>query len=111
VGGEGGGGPRRERLHGEAASISTEFVIRMLELGVCGSTEVGNAVRPACSPGQKKRVTTGGLFWEGKGGCKVRQGGVCRSGGKTGGMVEEAGLTRAASWKKGFGKGWKVGQQ
>jgi len=49
-----------EAREAEAASISTEFVIRMLGLGICGNTEVGNALRPACSPGQKKRVTTGG---------------------------------------------------
>ncbi len=49
-----------ETREGEAASISTKFVVRRLALGICGDTEVGNALRPACSPGQKKRVTTGG---------------------------------------------------
>ena len=51
-----------EALEGEASSIRTEFIIRMLALGICADTQVGNALKPACSPGQKKRVTTGPLL-------------------------------------------------
>ena len=48
-----------EAMEGRPTSIITEFVIKMLGLEICGNTEVGNALRPACSPGQKKRVTVG----------------------------------------------------
>lgn len=48
-----------EAREGGASSIRTEHLIRVLGLDICGDTEVGNALRPACSPGQKKRVTTG----------------------------------------------------
>lgn len=50
---------REEAQEGTSCSITTEFVVRMLGLGICRDTAVGNALRPACSPGQKKRVTTG----------------------------------------------------
>ena len=48
-----------EARKGEPSNIRTEFLLRVLGLDICGDTEVGNALRPACSPGQKKRVTTG----------------------------------------------------
>ena len=48
-----------EVREGETSSIRTEHLIRVLGLNICGDTEVGNALKPACSPGQKKRVTTG----------------------------------------------------
>ncbi len=51
-----------EVKEGETSSIRTEHLIRVLGLSICGDTEVGNALRPACSPGQKKRVTTGNLI-------------------------------------------------
>ena len=51
-----------EVLEGEPVSIRTEFIVRMLGLGICADTQVGNALKPACSPGQKKRVTTGPLL-------------------------------------------------
>ena len=48
-----------EVQQGRPSSISTEFLVSMLGLGICSNTQVGNALRPSCSPGQKKRVTTG----------------------------------------------------
>ena len=46
---------------GDYSSITTEFLLRVLGLSICGDTEVGNALKPACSPGQKKRVATGAV--------------------------------------------------
>ena len=50
---------KAEAQEGNESSIVTEFVLRMLGLGICSDTAVGNSLRPACSPGQKKRVSTG----------------------------------------------------
>lgn len=52
-----------EVKEGEPSSIRTEYLLRVLGLGICADTKVGNALNPACSPGQKKRVTSGSLFW------------------------------------------------
>ena len=48
-----------EAREGEPSSIRTEYLLRVMGLEICRDTEVGNALKPACSPGQKKRVTTG----------------------------------------------------
>lgn len=50
---------KAEAAQAGPSSIRTEFVLRMLGLTGSADTPVGNALRPACSPGQKKRVTAG----------------------------------------------------
>ena len=52
---------KAETAEGKRTSVMTEYVVQMLGLGICVDTEVGNAMRPGVSGGQKKRVTTGEL--------------------------------------------------
>ena len=53
---------KAEAQEGRPTSLVTEFIIKMLGLEICGDTQVGDEMRPACSPGQKKRVTVGKLL-------------------------------------------------
>ena len=52
---------KAEAVEGRRTSIMTEYIVRMLGLGICADTEVGSAMRRGVSGGQKKRVTSGML--------------------------------------------------
>lgn len=49
-------------IQGQANSVATEYVIRMLGLDVCADTICGNHMMRGISGGQKKRVTSGKLI-------------------------------------------------
>lgn len=46
-------------LEGEAHSVATDLMLRVLGLEVCSETQIGNEMIRGVSGGQKKRVTTG----------------------------------------------------
>ena len=53
---------KAQAIQGQANSVATEYVIRMLGLDVCADTICGNHMMRGISGGQKKRVTSGKLI-------------------------------------------------
>ncbi|KAL9233904.1 hypothetical protein vseg_008839 [Gypsophila vaccaria] len=49
-------------VEGQAASVVTDYILKILGLDVCADTLVGNALIRGISGGQKKRLTTGEML-------------------------------------------------
>ncbi|KAJ3670858.1 hypothetical protein LUZ60_008284 [Juncus effusus] len=49
-------------MEGQAASVATDYVLKILGLDICADTMVGNDMRRGISGGQRKRVTTGEML-------------------------------------------------
>ncbi|GLJ44167.1 hypothetical protein SUGI_0921640 [Cryptomeria japonica] len=49
-------------LEGQATSLVTDYILKILGLDICGDTIVGDQMRRGISGGQKKRVTTGEML-------------------------------------------------
>lgn len=63
-------------LEGEAHSVATDLLLRVLGLEVCSETQIGNEMIRGVSGGQKKRVTTGEARGDHLPACSSRAGNI-----------------------------------